>query len=578
MRTVLADGPTPSRFAAVDSSRRSGRRSPAPMSRLRSMGDVYRVLENHPEAPEIRWALERLATLKGPLDGIPAIARAVRALLKSVDPTRDGIPHREFGRVKKRIGDALRHCGLEKMPARFEVPLLPAWGSFLASITEKQHDTIQRFARWSSMRGIVPAAVTSAHFDEFEAHCGETIRAEYVKRIASRLRLNWNCAIKAGARKLHRRAAHRPNRLWYTRGWSEYPPSLLAEIDRLFEQRRTCGNDPLSPWRAPINEMSEKTQRHQLRKFLHALCEAGHHPLEFNSLRDVITPANVYAAVSWQLRRRGKKKSRAIYNATVTLRSIARNWLRLPTDLAALSNHVKSLKAPSKRVISDRVNLLLAQLSDPMLVKALLNLGAGVLSVLAGAGSDLTPEQARVVQAALALDLLIVTAVDPTRLSSLRLGHEILPTDRASRARFVHPGRRGGRRKGQVIDLPEPTRQLLALYLDKARQRLHGNPGQWLFPGLLGRAKHVSVLSRQISALVEAKCHVRITPALFRVLIGYLHLSRWPGRAEQVRDLLGYNSVKQLEFLLEAVEKVRATIRNDASSSVSRWPTDSGHE
>ena len=231
---------------------------------LATMRDVRGAVADHPDGTEIQAALDRWEKLKGPLEDIPADAREVRRLLKKVDPKRDGIQHRVWGRTKKRIGDALRHCRLERMPARSEVPLTSEWKTLLASVPKRPYQVaIERFARRCSMRehGLSPHAVRAQDFDRFGDDLTETTRKDLVRNVYLRLCNAWNEAVDAFPHWPRVRPAHTLRRLWYTRDWDDYPNTLLFEIDRLFEARRTCGSDSLSPWRAPIGPEAERTQR-----------------------------------------------------------------------------------------------------------------------------------------------------------------------------------------------------------------------------------------------------------------------------------------------------------------------------
>lgn len=517
---------------------------------LRTMWCVYRAISDHPECDEIRLALETWAELAGPMEGIPAHAPSVRALLKRVDPTRNGIPHRRWAHCKKLIGTALRHLGLERMPARFEVPLTAEWRSLLMSAPDRPYRVaIQRFARWCSMRenGISPTHVQPADFDRFGEDLRETTRPDLARNVYLALCNTWMKAVDAFPHWPRVRPRHVLRRLWYTRSWEVYPRSLVSEIDRLFEARRTCEGDVLSPWRAPIGSDTEKTQRGHLRKYLHALCETGVAPDQLTTLAEVLKAQHVDSALGWMRLRNCGVSTLELYNVAVLLRSIARNWLRLEaTALIEFQDIVKEIRkpvvGPKGAEISDKTKDLLLRLEDKALRTALRQLSRKILDRYASRAT-LKRAEALEVETALAIDLAIATVLSPTRLAALQLRLHIV----------CRPGklavlRLSEFRNGDIIEeLPRVTTDLINVYTKIARSRLQRDCANNLFPGTAGRSKLPVVLTRQIARLVKRECGIRITASQFKWVVAVLQLKREPNNYEAVRDLLGYRTVEAVE-------------------------------
>lgn len=528
--------------------RRSSLRSTAPTRGLRNLRDVYQAVANHPECAEIRWALKRLEALKGPLDAIPALAPAVRANLKMVDPTRDGLPHREFGRVKKLVGDALRHCRLEKMPNRFEVPLTAAWKRLLKSVPRRPYKlAIERFARWASMRenAVPPHEVRAVDFDRFGDDLLETTRPDLARNVYLALCNAWDRAVDAYTHWPRVRPNHALRRLWFTLPFDAYPKRLGSEIDRMFKQRREADGHPSSPWRAPIGPAAERTQRHYLRLFLHACVQTGRSPDKLTTLAVVLDHRYVRNAMDWLLlRKNDNEPTLALYNLTVLLRSIARHWLphhRARCDeLDYIVGQFFDVLFPcGRRVISPRTRDLLIEFEHAPLRDSLLDLGQRIL-VRHGHKIRLTRAEALEVQGALAITLAIALVLGPTQLAALRLGRDIVC--RAGRAAvFKAKGR-------EIIDeeLPGPLSALIDLYCSKARNRAQPVRGKQLFPGKAGPKLPV-VLARQMAKLAERELAIRLTASQFKYLPGVLHLKREPEAYELVRDLGGHRTVEVVQ-------------------------------
>ncbi len=510
-----------------------------------SMRDVYHRICDHPDATSIRSALEQtLAKIAGPLEHIPAHAKSVRRLLK-VRPEHYGLTHRKLRADKKLIGAALRHCGLELMPSRFEVELLPEWQQLLAAVPYHPFFVeLVRFARCCSMWQVKPDDVRPHHFLKYDDALRETTRGDLVRRKALlRVCGTWDKAAELypqlwPAIRSQRTLLYR----WYTRPMETYPEPLRTEIDALFADRRAPGLT--SRWRAPIKQEAEATQRHHLRRFLHALCEIGVDAASMVSLARVLDPRTARAALEWMILRHGNRPTADLYNVAVLIRSIARNWLHLDGDELAAFDAIVSdiwygLYADGRPTISPKTRELFLRLRDPALRAKIYGIGQRVQEKYAGA-SHLSRSAVRHVQSALAISLALVVCIRPTQLASLRIDRDIIVAEGTPVLRLTT-------REGALeIALPPPIGGLLALYRDTPRLRLRPHEGPWLFPGAGSKSMHPQVLNRHMAALLQAECNLRITAGQLRFVVGFLWLRAGHDR-ERVKELLGYRHVTEVD-------------------------------
>ncbi len=501
-----------------------------------SMRDVFDGVCDHPDVASIRAALEQtLARIAGPLEHIPAHAKSVRRLLQA-RPESFGLTHRKLRADRKLIGAALRHCGLELMPAPFEVPLLAEWQGLLSSVPYKPFfRDLKQFARCCSMWGVKPDDVRAHHFDKFAEALLETTRDAVVRRKALlRVCRTWDKAAELYPQFWpSTRSQCKLRYKWYTRAWDTYPQPLLSEIDALFAERRAA--DLTSCWRAPINVEAEATQRHQLRRFLHALCEIGVDPAGMVSLASVLNARTARAGLEWMILRNGRHTTE-LYNLAVLIRSIARNWLRVSDDEltgfdAIVSDLWYGLYPDGRPTISPKTKELFFRLRDPAMRAKIYGLTQRVQDECAGA-SQLSRSAVRRVRSALAISLALISCIGPTQLASLQIGCEVIVAASAPLLRL-------STRKGVLeIALPPQIGGLLAL--------LRPHVGPWLFPGAGGKPIHPDVLNRHMAALLEAECNLRITAGQLRFVVGFLWLKAGHDK-ERVKELLGYEQVSEVD-------------------------------
>jgi integrase len=159
----------------------------------------------------------------------------------------------------------------------------------------------------------------------------------------------------------------------------------------------------------------------------------------------------------------------------------------------------------------------------------------------------LSPKRsAMLVETALAVELLLMTALRIKNLAGLHLDRDIL-SSRATRDGVCHLVVEADQVKnGQHLEfeLDGDTTTLLRTFVTQYRPLLVPASSRWLFSQRDGTEPvSTTVLSHRISKTIRAHTGLEVNPHLFRSLVGKLYLDRHPGGYEVVRRMLGHTSM-----------------------------------
>jgi site-specific recombinase XerD len=151
--------------------------------------------------------------------------------------------------------------------------------------------------------------------------------------------------------------------------------------------------------------------------------------------------------------------------------------------------------------------------------------------------------EAKIIQTALAIELLLNAPVRVKNLASIELERHLVEVgDGGVDLRF--PAHEVKNANDLEFPLMLETVDLLDLYLSAWRPLLGHREDPFLFPGdRPGRPKSAAHLSGQIKELVFAHTRLDMPAHRFRHAAGKIHLDRHPGEYEVVRQLLGHRNI-----------------------------------
>ena len=521
-----------------------------------------------PGAPSLASVLDALATADLPLRQVADLRSAVRSLcrvlgqppsevpadpavlgraLRRALPAAAGIAPARWANIKSLLVKALAVTGCKVLPGRSLHPLTPAWTALDARLPDKySRAALSRLMHYCSAHGIEPHDVDQAVFDGF----GQALRRDSFIR-------NQRVAHQSAARLWNRAVATVPG--WpqvrleqpryakpYALRLETFPAAFQADVELWLSRLAGDGLLDEGPAR-PLRPRSLEQRRFYLRQAASALVQGGRDPATITGLADLVTVEAMQAILRFFLARSGNRPTSQIHGLATHLKAISRHHVGVTPDVLAQLGRMVRRVAPPQTGLALKNRLALQQFVDPVLLERLIRLPDKVYATLPPAGMPLPPRTALRFQWALAVQLLLATAIRLGNLAGLELGRHLLVSGSGKQRRQIYclviPGEEV--KNGQPIELPLPTATsaMIELYRTRVRPVLAPANTSWLFPGENGGRKALATLGSQISHFLERELGARLTPHQFRHLVGFVYLRQHPHGHEVVRALLGHRSI-----------------------------------
>jgi integrase len=155
--------------------------------------------------------------------------------------------------------------------------------------------------------------------------------------------------------------------------------------------------------------------------------------------------------------------------------------------------------------------------------------------------TELTLADARLMQVALALELLLMRPIRRGNLVALRLGQHVLKV--GGRTVIVLDEAEVKNRVGHDYALPPESAKLLDFYVSRLLPLFGPNPEGFLFPGeIAGQTKAPEQFGRVFKKTIRAETGLEVYPHLLRHFAATLYLTENPEGLEVVRRVLGHRS------------------------------------
>jgi integrase len=474
-----------------------------------------------------------------PLERIPADPRHLAARVAEISPHAMGVTPRRLNNIRSLTRVAL-NLVRPILRGRNTNPLSPAWNDTLRQLPSRRVQiSLSRFARHCSARGIDPQSVSEEVFATFRDQLVDSLLKRPNELFAELLR-GWRVAqaTVAGLPKVDIAIPDRRNR--WTLPWSAFPPSLRADCGAWLS--RLAGDDLLdeAPFR-PARPSTVKRREEQIRSFASALVLRGRNPEELRSMRDLVELEAFKEGLRYFLERRGGQSSSAIVDLVAVFKAIARHHLHLEqAELDRIGAILRRL-AVGRRGLTEKTRALLRQFDDPGKVLALLRSPQRLMAI--AARNPIPRAGALLAQMAVAIEILIMTAMRVGNLAGLDIEQNLLRLGRGKQLHIVIPAYDVKNREPLHFPLPEPSIQLIERYLKEFWPLLASPACTALFPGRWGGRKRSGALGLRISKTVRSLTGLEMNPHLFRHAMAKIYLDRNPGGHEVVKRVLGHRSI-----------------------------------
>jgi integrase len=445
------------------------------------------------------------------------------------------------------------------MPPHYLAPLAPAWIELRAKLPPGRNALrfqLDRLLHYASGLGISPDDIDDEVLNAFhEALINESI-VKHPYEIYRGAAKSWNNAGKRIPGWPQERLTVPSRQQLVTCDWSVFPASLKADVETYC--RRAAGLDLSDDhFVRPQRPATLETRRWQLRLIATAVVKSGAAAETLTGLSVLLQPEIAAAGLQYLLERNGGTSSPQISHLATFLPALAHR-IDMPDEIVAKLRKMAAKLKVVQHGMAERHREALRAFDDEDAVKALLGLPVRLVEEVLKSGRQ-GYREAKIIQTALAVELLLNAPVRIKNLASIELDRHFVPVGRQDlHLRF--PAHEVKNANDLEFPLMAETVDLLDLYLKVWRPILScGRPSPFLFPGdPPDRAKGRGALSSQIKEVVFAYARLDMPAHRFRHAVGKIFLDRNPGQYEVVRQLLGHKSIETTTSFYAGAESASA--------------------
>jgi integrase len=507
---------------------------------------------------DMRSAIRMLARGIGrkPKD-VPTDPPVLRLLIGETMPARLAITPKRWANIRSLVLGAMKHAGVEVAAGRDTGGPSAAWREWLKLVPSKSdRHGLSRLASFCSRSGVAVEMVTEKVFAQFsEALEAGTLAPNPLRFIRSAAKA-WNRAVDTtpGWPSLH--LSQPPDTRRYA-----LPPATFGESfhgDRDAYLARGGSPDPFADdYSKPLRRDTITQRRRAINQLATAAVQGGCDPSTIRSLADLTDPTKAKAALQWLLTRAGHYTPDLASKAQL-LHTIAVLWVKDEGHATKLAAYARAFHDPVKRRgMTAKNRERLRQFDLVANVQALLVLPLRILEQ-AKAAKEPTEDMARQLMFALAVEILLVAPIRIKNLAWLEVEKHLLEVRRGRQVtrHIVIPDFDTKTRVAYEMELPQTSRTILAVYLDRFRSLLAPEGSPYLFPGQGVGPRNRSAFGRSLSEFIHRQTGLGMNPHLFRHLAAKLHLRAYPQQIEVVRLILSHGSS-------ETTEKFYADLKAD---------------
>jgi integrase len=536
-----------------------------------SFTDAIRLIAEAPDLADHQrqhWpcSLRRIADgLDRPPELIPARWTSIRMQVAKLHHARVAMSPKTLANHKANVRAALRWLGGEKgLPSR-GAPLDERWAKLRDLIRDKGlRARLYGLMRYCSAKGIAPEALTEEVLEAFLRYRAETTALGADVADCRSIARSWNrCVDEIPAwpkvRLLEPALLRDPNALL----WEEVPQSLRQEIDAylttLLKKRRGASGKRWSG----AKPSTIRTREAEIRAFVRQAVRIGVPVDELTSLSRLLDPNLVERVLQSYADQNGGEPKTYTIALGWKLLSIARQTTCLGEQaLEQLDDLRAGLEEHRQGGMTEKNMAVIRQVMTASVWSEVVRLPA-ILMQEARDLRQLAPVKAAVrAQLAVAIGILTVAPVRLGNLARIRLEENLIrPAGPLSPYWLVFPNYDVKNRVKLEFDLKERLTGLIEEYLHDHRPALmRGANEPWLFPGENGRHKTLSTLREQITAAVEDRVGIRVTPHQYRHAAAAL-IIRATQDYELARRVLGHRNLRTTTNFYTALESLHATER-----------------
>ena len=496
----------------------------------------------------------------------PAAFWYLRERLERVHPTQAGIQPHRWETIRSDVAFALKRIGLAPDQPKPRAELSEIWTAVLSRMTALglRHWGLSRLARFCDGQRIGPVEVDNAVMAAYEAYLStQTLKTkpQQARREVARL---WTKLAEA-APDLRLQPVTVPSyRRTYSPPWDALPLPFRIEAEAWLTAMSEEGDllSETGPLR-PLRPASIKSYRYALLQAVAGLVHSGRALETITSLSMLVEPEASTAALQFHLDRNGQRPSQMVAQIAHVLVLVAQHAVGAEAATVTRLKRFRSNLSPARSGLKPRPRNALRQFADRANIEKLLILPTRIhLRLQRKPAAELTLADARLMQVAVALELLLMRPIRRGNLVALRLGQHVLKVGK--RTVIVLDEAEVKNRVGHDYPLPPESARLLDFYVTRLLPLFGPNPEGFLFPGEIpGQPKADAQFGRFFSKTIRAETGLEVYPHLLRHFAATLYLTENPEGLEVVRRLLAHRSAETTQRSYAGVHDQHAVRRFD---------------
>jgi len=473
---------------------------------------------------------------------IPLDLDQMRHVLDEAPGTLARVTAKRRANLRSDLAAAIETSGLHPMLRTSALEIDPAWKELLDPALDQRIRTgLSRFARWCSLSGVSPDAVTEAVVDRF----AQDLKARTLVRNAEgqhgAVATAWNrlATVKPGLTGF---AAQNSPKALKRIPWDHLPATFLADLQKYLAwctMPDALDDDARATRLAPA---TIRLRRDHIHSAATAAVATGIAAESLRTLADLVQVDTFKAILRRLYAGDGSALTAYTHGVAGTLIALAKESAGSSADEVAALKKLRRKLGVLPSGLTDKNKSFLRRFDDTRLFASLLILPDKIWRN-ARRGLAKSKRPFIDIQTSLAIDILLAIPLRMKNLASLNFrDHLHWPNGRGKPAMLIIKGTET--KNGIAIEAEIPTEladRLWAYRTEIAPDVIRKRPDA-LFMTTTGTVRTQSAVTVSIEKAVYRHLGIRLTPHQFRHFAAKIILDANPGAHELVRQLLGHKT------------------------------------
>jgi len=467
----------------------------------------------------------------------------LKSRIAKAQPGLYRISHGAWTRHLRVISRVLVWADLIDPPTKSHSPLDKAWRAQLDLLgNQPLANKLINFARYSGDRQIAPGEVTAETFSAYKTFLiDRTLITSESIRVAG-ARQAWNYGVRNAGGWPQNEINPPPDPRIYAIPIDEYPASFVADIAAMENAYRNPS--PFSSNSRKVAAITIKERSLIVQRAAALLVSSGVPISEIDSVRHVVEPKHYEKVLTALYLKAGNSWTGGASTIAGVLLTVARTYCLLTDEQLRELRRLRGFVHYRHNPMSDsRVKKLMA-FDDPQLWEKLRNLPWRAFRSADNLFDTQPCKAAQLHEKALALEILLETAIRRRNLCSISLSKNLQRDDRKRISGFFFSEKT--MKNGNAFQVS--INNTLAIRIDKHirvfRPKLKNPESDFLFSGEGGRCRSPERLAKAISAFVNDELGVNFTPHLIRHIAAHKLIDADSANIYVAQRILGHKDSK----------------------------------